>query len=112
MSFFSISLAYCCFCCKPSETRIRPEIPREIPELAFEKDRINMGYICFLSKHSVETTIHNKGYIQASFFLNSPRTNFGKTFTFNFGNGILSGHEHRQVKISFTGCYHTYQFFQ
>ncbi|QDZ25387.1 hypothetical protein HOP50_17g79270 [Chloropicon primus] len=69
------------------------------PKAVFSYDVLDVGDTYVNTLHQYEVEIHNRGQIEAEFCLEPPTTEFGKRFSFEPNNGLLSVNEVRTIKV-------------
>ena len=69
------------------------------PKAVFSYDVLDVGDTYVNTLHQYEVEIHNRGQIEAEFCLEPPQTEFGKRFSFEPNNGLLSVNEVRTIKV-------------
>lgn len=71
------------------------------PKIQLSIENLDVGSIFIGSTHVYEVVISNKGFIDAIFSINIPNTQFGKCFSFEPNEGLISPNGYQAVSVQF-----------
>jgi hydrocephalus-inducing protein len=71
------------------------------PKIQLSIEKLDAGCIFIGSTHTYEVFMANKGFIDAIYSVNIPKTKFGKYFNFDPNEGLISPNGYQSINVTF-----------